>query len=1007
MPRVRQFLVALAALTIATVAWTTDLAAQETTGTVRGRVADEMLMTGLGDATISVAGQTAFSAAQGFFVVEDVPVGVHTLTANILGYREFETEVTVTAGQTTEVTVLMSIAPLQLDPLVAVGYGELERTTNTGVVTEVPEEVFNTGRVVAAEQLIQGKVAGVQVTEANGGEPGGGISVRIRGGTSINASNEPLYVVDGVPLEVGGGLSAGGNPLNFINPDDITSFTVLKDASATAIYGSRGANGVVLIETMGGRARADRPTLFTYRGNISGSQIYETPDILNYRQFRDVVANQAPEKLDIIGNANNNWYDRVTRTGYGQDHSLSVTGGGEKMDFRVSVGYLNQEGTVERTGFERASFNLGYNQFLFDDRLKLQATFLGSRTEDEFTGGRVLGSATNMAPSQPVFDAGNEFGGYFEWDDPLGTNNPVGELNLVTDMGVTYRGVGNATGEYFIPGIEGLSATGRFGFISTNSERKFFAPSFSKFQTENGAFGTVWRNNPSEFSWLGDAFLTYARNWTNNALNLTGGYSYQQWQFDNPYLEAQQLSSDLLGTEGIPASDFQRVTLNVEENKLASWFGRANYTFLDRYTLTASIRADESSRFGEDNRWGYFPSFAGAWRISEESFMDGDTFSDLRLRASWGKNGNQAFPNYQQYKTYVFGENTAQSQFGDGFVPTIRPSAVDPNIKWEETSSWNIGLDFGFNNNRYWGSIEYYDKTTEDLIFDVIVAGGTNLSNVVTTNVGEMKNKGFELTLNAGFVQAPPEGFSWDANFNFAYNDNELIKINPFAGGSERILAGEAISGGVGSFIQVLEPGQDVNSFFVYEHILGPDGLPIYADTNEDGSINEQDLYVDRNGDGTINQDDRAAYKSPAPDWIMGHTSLMRWGSFDLSFTLLANIGNYVYNNVASSTGFYDQLRDAEAPNNLHTSTLETGFQTPQYFSDYYVENAGFLRMQNIELGYTFGNWLNGVRVYGVVQNAFTITGYSGVDPTASTNGIDNNRYPRTRTFVGGLSVTF
>jgi iron complex outermembrane receptor protein len=332
---------------------------------------------------------------------------------------------------------------------------------------------------------------------------------------------------------------------------------------------------------------------------------------------------------------------------------------------------------------------------------------------------------------------------------------------------------------------------------------------------------------------------------------------------------------------------------------------------------------------------------------------------------------------------------------------------VDPNLKWEETASWNFGLDYGFNNNRYWGSIEFYQKDTDDLIFDVIVAGGSNLSNVVTTNVGSMKNSGVELTLNAMFMEGRGEGFSWDANFNFAYNNNELTKINQFGGGSEQILAGEAISGGVGSFIQVLEPGQAVNSFFVYEHILDGSGNPIYDDTNGDGSINDQDLYVDRNGDGIINQDDRAATYSPAPDWIIGHTSLMRFNKFDFSFTLLANIGNYVYNNVASSTGFYDQLRVSARPSNLHESVLTTNFVRPQYFSDYYVENAGFLRMQNIELGYTFERALNGIRVYGVVQNAFTITGYSGVDPTASTNGIDNNRYPRTRTFVAGLSVLF
>ena len=394
--------------------------------------------------------------------------------------------------------------------------------------------------------------------------------------------------------------------------------------------------------------------------------------------------------------------------------------------------------------------------------------------------------------------------------------------------------------------------------------------------------------------------------------------------------------------------------------------------------------------------------------MSEESFMDGaDWLSDLRLRASWGKNGNQAFGNYLAYKTYSFGENTAQTQFGDGFVPTVRPNAVDPNLKWEETASWNLGIDYGFKNGRYWGSIEFYEKTTDDLIFDVIVAGGSNLSNVVTTNVGSMKNSGLELTLNTMFVEGTGGGFAWDANFNFAYNNNELTQINQFAGSTEKILAGETIAGGVGSFIQVLEPGQDVNSFYVYEHLRDGSGNPIYEDTNDDGSINDQDLYVDQNGDGIINQDDRAATFSPQPDWIMGHTSLMRYKDFDFSLTLLANLGNYVYNNVASSTGFYDQLVDSARPSNLHESVLTTNFARPQYFSDYYVENAGFLRLQNIELGYTFRRALNGIRVYGVVQNAFTITGYSGVDPTASTNGIDNNRYPRTRTFTAGLSVLF
>jgi iron complex outermembrane receptor protein len=632
---------------------------------------------------------------------------------------------------------------------------------------------------------------------------------------------------------------------------------------------------------------------------------------------------------------------------------------------------------------------------------------MGARNEDQYTPGGVIGSATNMAPTQPIEDPDSPYGGYYEWDDPLATNNPVGELNLVSDKGTTYRSLGNVTAEYFLPGVDGLSGTARVGYLVTNSERQFFAPSINKTEEEDGSFGTVSRATPSEFGWQFEGFLRYERDWGQHGLNFTGGYAYYSSRTDFPRFFAEELNSDLLGPDGIPAAETERTFLTIDENKLASWFGRANYAFRDKYLLTATVRTDGSSRFGEANRWATFPSAAVAWRISEEPFLRGGPFSDLKLRVSWGKNGNQAFDNYQQYKTYVFGDPLAQVQFGPLYIGTVRPSAVDSAIKWEETSSWNFGVDYGFWDNRLTGSVEYYTKTTDDLIFDVIVAGGSNLSNVVTTNIGSMKNWGVELTLNAILAQGSGDGFSWDANFNFAYNKNELTEINPYATGSEQILAGPFISGGVGSTVQVLQPGEPVNSFFVYEHILDASGKPIYEDVDGDGSINEQDLYVDRNEDGIVNFDDRRPFKKPTPDWIMGHTSLMRWRNFDFSLTLLAYLGNYVYNNVASSTGFYDQLTDAARPSNLHASVLETGFVTPQYFSDVYVEDASFLRLENLELGYTFRRALNGLRLYGVIQNLFTLTGYSGVDPTATTTGIDNNIYPRTRTFTAGLNVWF
>ena len=1001
---VRHFLVVLAAVA----ASATQLQAQAT-GEIRGFVIDNNVMAPLNDVTIEVAGQTVLSAQ--FFLVQDVPAGVHTLTANMLGYRPFTLDVTVTAGQTTDVEVRLAIAPLEMAPIVAVGYGELEASTQTGVITEVPEEAFNTGQIVSAEELIKAKVAGVQVTE-NSNEPGSGISIRIRGGTSINASNEPLYVIDGVPLDVNGGLvSAGGgarNPLNFLNPNDIASFTVLKDASATAIYGSRGANGVVLIETTAGRARAGAGATVSYQGTFSGSTISEDVHVLNADQFRVAVQQEAPEKLILLGTANTDWQKATQQSAFGQHHSFAVAVGGEKMDFRVSLGYQDQEGIIKRSTTKRASLNVAYNQLLFDDDFSIQVNVLGARLDDTAPSGGVLGFATGMAPTQPINDPNSIYGGYFEWDDALAANNPVGELNLVDQEAVTYRSVGNVTGEYQLPGLTGLSATGRLGYIVTNVENKFFAPSINRGQAENGLNGTVSRGNPSEFSWLGDLFLTYVGNWSGgHQLNATGGYSYQEWQVDNPSFFAQQLSSDLLGIDGVPAAELERTFLDVQEHKLASWFARANYSLKDRYIFTATFRADGSSRFGEDNRWGYFPSVAGAWRLSEESFMAGtDWLSDLRLRVSWGKNGNEPFGNYLQYFNYVFGDPLAQARFGDEFVSTIRPGAADPNIKWEETSSWNFGLDYGFANNRYWGSIEFYTKDTNDLLFSVPVAAGTNLSNFVTTNIGSMKNSGVELTLNAMFIEGQGDGFQWDANFNFAYNNNELTEINPFAGGATEIRTG-GISGGVGSFIQILRPGDPVNSFYVYEHIRDGSGTPIYEDRNEDGVVNEQDLYVDQNGDGIVNQDDLRVFNKPAPDWIIGHTSLFRWGQWDGSLTLLAQLGNWVYNNTSSTRGFYDQLRDQQAPNNLHESVLETNFGVPQYFSDYYVEDASFLRLQNIELGYTFARALNGIRVYAVAQNLFTVTGYSGIDPTAGINGIDNNIYPRSRTFVAGVDVRF
>ncbi|MEW5927396.1 MAG: SusC/RagA family TonB-linked outer membrane protein [Gemmatimonadota bacterium] len=1012
---------------LACLPWAAQAAAQTPTGSVAGRVVAGGTQQPLSGAVVTLGtGARAVTGPDGRYSIAGVAPGAQQVTASLLGHGSETRAVTVTAGQVATADFTLQQAALALEGLtVAIGYGEQEARDVTGAVATVTPDEFNTGRVVSPEQLIQAKVAGVQVIDT--GEPGAGINLRIRGGTSVTGSSEPLYVVDGVPLPVGGGLSAGRNPLNFLAPEDIESVTVLKDASSTAIYGSRGANGVVIITT---RSGARQGPAVTYSGSVSTSTVTRRPDLLSAAQFRSVVQQQAPEKAALLGDADTDWYDAVLRDGNGQEHNASVSGAGENMNYRLSLGYLDQQGVVQGTGLERVTAALSYNHVLFDDRLSVRANVRGARTDDQFTPGSVLGDAARFAPTQPV-QVGS---GFFEWTAyPLGPNNPLAALALAREDGRTYRSIGSIEAQYQLPFLSGLSATSRLGYDVASSEKRTFNPTTQQSQVEAGNPGYFSRSTPTETTGLLDAFLNYTTRFDrwDSDVDATAGYSYEQFSGESPFIEARGLGTDLLGPDGLPTAREQSSRIdNVRESRLASFFGRVNYTLLDRYLFTASVRRDGSSRFGPDNQWGTFPAAALGWRVSQEPFMqDVAWLSDLKLRASWGVNGNQSFPDYLWVSAYRPGDALSAVQFGNEFVSTIRPSAVDPDIKWEETTSYNLGLDYGLFGGRVSGSLEYYFKDTDDLIFRVPVAAGTNLSNFVTTNVGSVRNRGFELSLNTRVLDGGREGFSWDANFNAATNRNELLRINSTGGSSEQILVG-GISGGVGSTIQVLQPGYAVNSFLVYRHIRDSGGRPIYADVNgvdaatgkltgrPDGAINENDLYRDINNDGVINQADRAPFESPAPDWILGHTSNFGFRSVDLSFTLRAYLGNHVYNNVASNRGNFRELTATGSPENLHASALEYEFATPQYFSDVYVEDASFLRMDNLTLGYTLPAFrgMQNLRIYGTVQNVFTSTGYSGVDPsavvaaTATTPvafGIDNNIYPRSRTFTAGVSVGF
>jgi len=913
-----------------------------------------------------------------------VSPGADTLRARVMGYTPGKRALSVASGQTAVGDLALTAAAVTLSEIVSTGYGTQRAGSVTGAVTKVSSDEFNPGRVVSAEQLIESKVAGVQVIDNN--EPGGGMSIRIRGATSINASSDPLYVVDGLPIGTGGGLATSGrDPLNFLNPNDIESITVLKGGEAASIYGANAANGVVIIQTKAGRQGA---TQVDYMSNVSSSQVTRLPSMLNASEFSAAVKQYAPTKSTQLLTSNTDWFSQVTRTGIGQDHNLSVSGAGQSNAYRLSLGYLNQHGIIKSSSTERVSVGLNYSQRLFSDHLDVNTNLRGSRSLDQFAPGGTLSNAAQMGPTQPVTDPTTTTG-FYNWpgNSLQSADNPAEILGLATDRGTTYRSIGSALASYRMPFLEALTANANLGYDVTEVSRSTFNPTALHAQLKAGTGGTLFTTTPSQLNALLETYLNYVSSLgvLPGSVDLTGGYSYSRSHGEFPTLNESNLSTSLLGASGIPAAQTVRNTLNIQESKLISFFGRLNYNLNDRYLASLSLRRDGSSRFGDANAWGNFPAVAVAWRVSQEPFMSKhSSVSDLKVRASWGITGNQQFANYQQYAAYTLGDAQSQVQFGNTFVSTVRPAAVDPNIKWEQTKSYDVGLDWGIHDQRISGSIDWYNKSTSDLIFTVPVAAGSNFSNFLTTNIGSMKNSGVEFALDARVIDGGRGGFSWNTNFNAAHNTNELTSINPTAGGAQKILTG-GIAGGVGTTIEVLQPGKPINSFYVFTQTYDASGKPV------------QGKYSD-----SIPQ----AFHDPAPKWILGHTSTLSYGKWDGGFTLRAWLGNYVYNNVASNLGTYAELTRG-SPYNLHTSVLTTGFTQPQYQSNYYVEDGSFLRMDNVTLGYAFQYHGQPLRVYGALQNAFTSTGYSGVDPTAGLNGIDNNIYPRARTWTGGMSIRF
>lgn len=973
--------------------------------TVTGTVTDAQNSDPLIGANILVVGTTigTITEIDGTYTLE-IPAGATELEFSYTGYASQR----ITLGASNTIDVALSAGQV-LDEVLVIGYGTVRKEDATGAVNAISSKDFNRGAIVSPDQLITGKVAGVQIT-SNSGEPGGQTSIRIRGGTSVNASNEPLYVIDGVPIDNSpvnpGGFSSGRNPLNFLNPNDIETFTVLKDASATAIYGSRGANGVIIITTKKGKA-GERSRL-TYDGYYTTANLANEPDVFNATDFRNVVTFKAPERLAVLGNSDTNWFDEVTQTASGQSHNLSFTGGATNMGYRLSAGFQSLEGVIRASKTERTNFSLNYNHALFEDRLRINANIKGAFTKDQFDPG-VVGSASTFDPTQQVYDPNNTaFGGYFEYALAQSPRNPVSFIEQQEDFGKSFRNIGNIEFDYkFTDFIPGLSAKLNLGYDINNGERKRFQPTTLNRTPFTNYTGEIRRENYTRTNTLLDFYLNYNKNLgVNHRIDFIAGYSYQDFYNEYPSFRAYDLSTDIFGSNSTTPASFFEANNFVVENRLISFFGRANYSLKDKYLLTVTVRRDGSTRFGEANRWGTFPSAAFAWRILQEDFASGlgNLFSDLKLRLGYGITGNQEIGDFRYLPTYSLSDARARYQFGDAFVTTARPNGYDPNLKWEETSSYNLGLDFGFAQGRINGTLDYYYKKTEDLLFTVNVPAGTNLTDRVLTNIGSVENQGIELTLNAYVIDKAD--FSWNVSFNGARNTNKILSIDQVS--TSGILTG-GISGGVGNNIQILQVGQPVNAFYVFQQKYGANGkpLPDNVDNNEDGVVNQADIYVDTNGDGKVDDFDKRPLEKPAPDFILGIGSQINFMNFDLNFTLRGNIGNYIYNNNASVAGYYDRI--AERPgfvNNANISVLETNFVRPQYFSDYYIEDASFLRLDNITLGYTINKLGNNrsLRVYATGQNLFVSTKYTGLDPEVG-NGIDNNPYPRSRAFIFGLSL--
>lgn len=960
------------------------------TRTIKGEVTDAQNGEALIGATVMVEGEKGGTVTDfdGNFSLQ-VSSSAKKIKVSYIGYIDKVLSIS------DNMKVKLESDSKALADVVVIGYGTARKSDLTGSVATVKSKDFNKGLVSSPEQLINGKVSGVQIM-SNSGSASAGSTIRVRGGASLNASNDPLVVLDGMPLEQGGISGNSSNFLSMINPSDIESMTVLKDASSTAIYGSRASNGVIIITTKKGQQGAVKVNFNTTNSLQTRAQMV---DMLSRDEFVNVI-NQfgTDNQKSLLGTANTDWNDEVYRTAFGTDNNLSVSGSIDKwLPFRVSVGYYNQSGLVRKDNVERWTGNVVLTPSFFQDHLKLTINAKGTLNNNSFNNGGAVWAAATFNPTIPVYSGNDKYGGYNEALDAdgypvnAGVRNPRGLVDLYDSKSKVSRFIGSMDVDYKVHFLPDLKLHATVGADYAKGDGTVYVPAYAaqSYNKDESLGGSDYKYGPQKNeNRLLTLYANYAKYFEDikSNVDLTAGYDYQYWKSTTPLYYTKSAAGTNLST--VKASDYRHVML--------SYYGRINYSFDGKYLLTATVRRDASSRFSKDTRWGTFPSVALGWTLTEEPWLKNQkVLSNLKLRASYGVTGQQeGIGNYNYLPVYTYSVTGAEAFINGQYINTYRPEAYVSDLKWETTTSWNFGLDFGFLDGRIGGAIDFYTRKTKDLLASVPTAAGTNFSKTILTNVGNVDSKGIEVSLNATPIQT--KDWEWNLSYNFTWQNMKVKNLSLIKGGSQtNVKVGPSIDA---YQFQVLSEGYEPYMFYVYHQLYdSKTGKPIegaYADLNNDGEINESDLY---------------RYHSPAPKYIMGLSTSLRYKQLTLGMSFRANIDNYVYNGMGMSTGAFETVSYNNSQlNNLNTSFLKTGFKTRQYLSDYYVENASFLKLDNLSLSYNVGKinkWAS-LTVSAMVQNVFTITGYSGTDPEVP-NGMDNSFYPRPRTYSVSLGLQF